>query len=109
MDEKRYRLADTALSLPRDAAGRLLSLRDGDCALLYIYLLRTGGEFSPAQVSSALSMPENRVLAAGEKLRQIFLQNLFQTVCGRGGAAGSVESPQRTQTECILPKQTVTT
>lgn len=47
MEEKRYRLSGpAALSVPLADADRLLALGDGECALLYLYILRCGGALS---------------------------------------------------------------
>ena len=39
--------AGNILSLPAEAADRLLGAGNGDAALLYLYLLRRGGVFEP--------------------------------------------------------------
>ncbi len=70
MDEKRYRLhAAPGLSLAADDADRLLALSDGDCALLYLYLLRTGGEPDAAAAARALGRTKDAVALAAAKLR----------------------------------------
>lgn len=44
MDGKRYRIQGAnTLSLPAEDAEKLLALGDGECALLYLYILRSGG------------------------------------------------------------------
>ena len=44
MENKRYRLADSGgLSLAAADADKLISARDGSAALLYLFLLRSGG------------------------------------------------------------------
>ena len=54
-------LPDSILSLSGKAADRLLSLGDGDAALLYLHILRRGGTAVPG-------WSEARVRAAGDKL-----------------------------------------
>lgn len=54
-------LPDSILSLSGKAADRLLSLGDGDAALLYLHILRRGGTAVPG-------WNEARVRAAGDKL-----------------------------------------
>jgi hypothetical protein len=56
MDEKKYRLDlhTGALSLPADHADRLIALGDGDAALLYLYILRTGGSLDTGKAAEAL-------------------------------------------------------
>ena len=59
MDEKKYRLPGrTSLSLPVDDVDRLLRLADGDSALLYLHILRTGGSLIPSLAAQALSRTE---------------------------------------------------
>ena len=69
MKEKTYRLPGAAaLSLPAADVDRLLSLGDGDCALLYLHLLRSGGELIPALAARTLGRSEADVLAAAGRL-----------------------------------------
>ena len=46
--------AGNMLSLPAEAADRLLGARNGDAALLYLYLLRRGGVFEPERAARTL-------------------------------------------------------
>ena len=49
MDGKRYRIQGAnTLSLPAEDAEKLLALGDGECALLYLYILRSGGVLDTA-------------------------------------------------------------
>ena len=80
MDEKKYRLElhTGALNLPADHADRLLALKDGEAALLYLYILRTGGSLDPDKAAAdlgrtrpavdaaALALERAGVLSAGE-------------------------------------------
>ena len=69
MDEKKYRLPGRAsLSLPVDDADRLLRLADGDSALLYLHILRSGGSLIPSYAAQALGRTEEEVLAAAARL-----------------------------------------
>lgn len=54
-------LPDSILSLSGKAADRLLSLGDGDAALLYLHILRRGG-------TAVAGWSEARIRAAGDKL-----------------------------------------
>lgn len=90
---ERYILNQEAtLSIPADAADRLLSLRSGDAALLYLYLLRHGGECD-AKTAAALgiSLPYGECMALLEKA------GLVNAVPGEAGAvrpAPSAELPE---------------
>jgi len=69
MDEKRYRLhAGGALSISSQDADRLLALHDGEGALLYLYILRAGGELRLGEAAQALGRTEAQILAAVEAL-----------------------------------------
>ena len=69
MDEKKYYLSGAgALSLPAADADTLLSLRDGDCALLYLYILRSGGGLDEKLAARDLGRTDEAVRAAAEKL-----------------------------------------
>lgn len=70
MDEKRYRLAAApGLSLPVEHAEALLALRDGDAALLYIWLLTDNAELREERCAAQLGLSPDAVRAAAEKLR----------------------------------------
>ena len=69
MDEKRYRIPGAnMLSVPAEDAEKLLSLGDGDCALLYLYILRSGGTLGIAAAARALSRSAAQVEAAARRL-----------------------------------------
>ncbi len=69
MDDKTYRLPGAdALSVPAAHVDKLLSLADGECALLYLHALRTGGVLSPALAARELGRSEEDVRAAAERL-----------------------------------------
>ena len=57
--------AGNILSLPAEAADRLLGAGNGDAALLYLYLLRRGGVFEPERAARTLRWEVRR----GEELR----------------------------------------
>ena len=64
MTERYILNQEATLSIPGDAADRLLSLRSGDAALLYLYLLRHGGECDPkAAASLGVSLPYGECMA----------------------------------------------
>ena len=52
------------LSLATGAADRLIAAGSGDAALLYLYLLKTGGTYDPAQAARALGWEPVRADAA---------------------------------------------
>ena len=52
------------LSLATGAADRLIASGSGDAALLYLYLLKTGGTYDPAQAARALRWEPSRADAA---------------------------------------------
>ena len=69
MNEKKFYLPGAdALSVPAATADALLSLRDGDCALLYLYILRSGGTLDEKQAARDLGRAEEAVRAAAEAL-----------------------------------------
>ena len=93
MDGKRYRIQGAnTLSLPAEDAEKLLALGDGECALLYLYILRSGGVLDTAAAARALSR-------TGEQDRR----------CRRAGSPGRAFSPPgmplcRDRTSCpVLP------
>ena len=54
MNGKRYRIQGAnTLSLPAEDAEKLLALGDGECALLYLYILRSGGVLDTAAAARA--------------------------------------------------------
>ena len=66
-------LPGNILSLHRKAADRLLAADNGDAALLYLWLLKTGGEYDAAGAARALKWDPVRAdgamqLLAGMKL-----------------------------------------
>jgi len=74
MDEKRYRLAAAAgLILPAEHAETLLALRDGDAALIYIWLLTSGDALREEHCARQLGLSVSAVHAAAEKLRSVGL------------------------------------
>ena len=69
MDDKTYRLSGAgALTVPASHVDKLLSLADGECALLYLHALRMGGTLSPALAARELGRTEEQILSAAEKL-----------------------------------------
>ena len=71
MEEKTYRLQGTAaLSLPSSDADKLLALGDGDCALLYLHMLRSGGTLMTSLAAGDLGKTEETILALADRLRR---------------------------------------
>ena len=69
MDDDRYYLPGAgALSIPAADADTLLSLHDGDAALLYLYILRSGGALDEKRAARDLCRAEEAVRAAAEAL-----------------------------------------
>ena len=69
MSEKTYRLQGAAaLSVPAADADRLLELKDGECALLYLHVLRTGGELIPELAERTLGRSQEEIRAAAARL-----------------------------------------
>ena len=69
METRKYRFAGgLCLSIPPEAADKLLAAADGTCALVYLYLLRNDGKLSAGKASSELRRTEREITAAVEKL-----------------------------------------
>ena len=69
MDNKRYRLPGTPVfSVPAADAERLVALGDGDAALLYIYIVQSGGELSVSRAAKALGRSEEDIHRAVARL-----------------------------------------
>ena len=80
MDDNRYYLSGAAaLSLSADHAERLLALRDGDCALLYLHLLRSGGALDVERAAAQLGRSADDVRAAAAKLDRAGLLSRRET------------------------------
>jgi len=67
------------LSLTAGAADRLLAAGSGDAALLYLYLLKTAGEYQTAQAAKALQWEPGRCDAAAGLLAGLGLAKLPDT------------------------------
>ena len=70
MVEKAVLTTSSAITLSMDAADALIGLRDGNAALLYIYILRNGGIFDPNKAASELSLPPEAVRNAAMALER---------------------------------------
>ena len=70
MDEKKYKLNihTAALSLPAEHAEKLLSLGDGEAALLYLYILRAGGSLDEEKAAADLGRTRTAVQVAARAL-----------------------------------------
>ena len=69
MNEKTYRLPGAAaLTVPAGDADKLLALGDGDCALLYLHLLRSDRVLVPALAARILGRTEEEIRAAAKRL-----------------------------------------
>ena len=71
MNEKKYRLQGPAvLPVPAADADKLLALRSGACALLYLYILRAGGELAADDAAATLGLGEDEVRESARALRR---------------------------------------
>ncbi len=61
------------LSMPEQDAERLIAAGSGDAALLYIYILKNGGELSPARAAFDLKRSEREIGRAIERLADMGL------------------------------------
>lgn len=59
-----------ALVLPAADAEALIRLSDGDCALLYLHILRAGGILDEKAAAEALRMGDERLRLAADRLRR---------------------------------------
>lgn len=74
MENKRYRLADSGgLSLAAADADKLISARDGSAALLYLFLLRSGGTLPAQAAADTLGLSAQELQRALETLRRLGL------------------------------------
>ena len=67
------------LSLTATAADRLIAAGSGDAALLYLYLLKTAGEYQTAQAAKALKWEPGRCDAAASLLAGLKLARVPET------------------------------
>lgn len=63
---------DKILSLPAEAVDRLLACADGNCALLYLHILRSGG-LSLSAAARDLKLSQSQVSLAADTLRRLGL------------------------------------
>ncbi|NCB50416.1 MAG: DNA replication protein DnaD [Clostridia bacterium] len=74
--EDKYSLNTALCSLPAGDADKLLAEADGNCALIYLYLLRNGVGGSRRDAARALRLSEAEVEKAAAKLRTLGLLTL---------------------------------
>ena len=68
-EEKKYRLpTSAALTVPAADAEKLLALQNGECALLYLHILYTGGELDVPRAARELGRSEADIRAAAAAL-----------------------------------------
>ncbi|HBD86217.1 MAG TPA: DNA replication protein DnaD [Clostridiales bacterium] len=96
MDD-RYSLSTPLCSLPAGDADKLLSEADGNCALLYLYLLRNGVVRSRRDAARALRISEAQVETAASKLRAL---GLLSPDSGRLPPPGN-EMPEYTSEDIV--------
>ena len=95
MGDGSYRLSAAVCAMPASDADKLIAAGSGDCALLYIYLLRCG----PApdeELCRALGMDAGRLAAAAGKLRSLGL-----LATGAQRLPPAQELPQYTSEEVV--------
>jgi len=69
MDDRRYRLSgERSLAVPLADADALLAACDGTAALLYLYALRSGGDFTVRAAAGALKRTDAEIEKALQKL-----------------------------------------
>jgi len=77
MEDKKYRLSgEPSLAIPSADADKLLNSGDGTATLLYLYALRSGGNFSLQSAAAALKRTEAEIEKAVGMLCEI---GLFKT------------------------------
>lgn len=102
MSETKYMLQSPGtLTIPARDAEKLLSLRSGECTLLYIYILYTGGVLDPDRAAGELDMSPAAVSAVAESLRRA---GLLRTEGGRP-LPPAEELPEYTSQEIIRRSQ----
>ena len=72
-DAKLKNSLPAALSVPEGDADALIGAGDGDAALLYIYLLRRGGELDPASAAREMGRTDRDISMAVRKLKRLGL------------------------------------
>ncbi len=95
MGDGSYRLSAAVCAMPASDADKLIAAGSGDCALLYIYLLRCG----PApdeELCRALGMDAGRLAAVAGKLRSLGL-----LATGAQRLPPAQELPQYTSEEVV--------
>ena len=76
MEHEEFALSNPAcVSIPVTDADRLLSCGDPNCAMLYLYLLRSGRAMNPQRASEDLGLSVKAVQDAGNRLKQMGLLN----------------------------------
>ena len=94
MNDRGWKLNTELCSMPAEAADKLIARADGDCALLYIYLMRRGNSPS-GELCRALRFPPERLAAAAGRLRELGLLSGGEALPGDGGV------PQYTAAEIV--------
>jgi DnaD/phage-associated family protein len=90
---------DISYALSAAQTDALLKLRDGNCALLFLYALRRGGVFSPEQAALELMRTTAEIEKAAGVLRE---RGLFaQEQTGKGALLPADELPEYTAEEIV--------
>ena len=100
MDEKTYRLqASAALSLPASDADKLLALGDGECALLYLHMLRSGGTLMTALADrlrrAGIGSREEAPLPEADSLPEYTAADISRRMQTDGAFRGLLQETQR--------------
>ncbi len=71
MDENRFHIQGAnTLTLPAEDAEKLIALGDGECALLYLHILRAGGALNVPAAARAMGRTGEQIIAAARRLTQ---------------------------------------
>jgi len=117
MDDKEYRLSrEMSLAVPITDADKLLSTCDGTAALLYLYALRSGSDFTEQSAATALkrtkteiskaikllcdmglfnNAPEKTVPMPAEELPEYTAEDISLRTCENGEFKAIVDETQR--------------
>ena len=94
MEEKKYRLSgEMSLAVPVSDADRLLKTCDGSAALLYLYALRCGGDFTIQSAAASLKRTEAEISKGLKLLCEI---GIFKTGAQERDILPAEELPEYT-------------
>jgi len=88
---------DQLTAIPTDAADRLIASRDGDAALIFLWLLRSGGSLDTAQVQKQFGFSEGR------------LESAIACILRTGCVSEILPEQTKPETQTVLPVSTEAT